>query len=326
MDPKLALVAEIAWSADRKIAAIEGDCESIFGRAMEVLVGKPLHSVLGLGQERAAELVAAAESGRPSPPEFVTLPKEDGPPHVLRLTAGRTPAGPRISALNLTQALVGAPPLQIARLSSSLSHEIRNPLSSVKMAVQTLARNTGLSERDQRRLTIANREVRTMERMLCLFSEYARDTAPNLEEVAARSVVQEALSQVEPELAERKVSVRVEEEQALPRVAADMIRVRPVLAQLILNVAHGYAEGAELSVSIRRGPEQTVAYRLSDPSVTVPAEERASLFEPFGSMLARNAGLSLASLHRVMLSHGGQLSAESEASRGTTYTLLFPVA
>src|SRR6185295_11888807 len=95
------------------------------------------------------------------------------------------------SVVNMSALLEGAPPLQISKLASSLSHEIRNPLSSVKMAVQTLARNEGLSERDRRRLTIANREIRTMERMLWLFSEYGRDAPPVGEVTSVRALFQE---------------------------------------------------------------------------------------------------------------------------------------
>src|SRR5713226_9271675 len=88
--------------------------------------------------------------------------------------------------MDLRQVLSGAPPVQISKLASSLTHEIRNPLSSVKLAVQTVARSPSLSDRDQRRLAIANREIRTLERMLWLLSEYGREGTAALESVPSR--------------------------------------------------------------------------------------------------------------------------------------------
>jgi C4-dicarboxylate-specific signal transduction histidine kinase len=64
---------------------------------------------------------------------------------------------------------------------------------------------------------------------------------------------------------------------------------------------------------------------LKDPAAALPPEERSTLFEPFGSRLARGAGLSLAALRRVMLNQGGDLSAEGSAEPGMVFTLTFAV-
>ena len=64
---------------------------------------------------------------------------------------------------------------------------------------------------------------------------------------------------------------------------------------------------------------------LEDPTAALPPEERGTLFEPFGSTLARGAGLSLAALRRVMLSQGGDITAEGSAEPGTVFTLTFAV-
>ena len=288
------------------------------------LIGRPLHEVLGIAEQRAVMLDVRARQEKQIT-EFVPARPGGKEPTMLRLACAAKETGVTAAIQDAHAFLAGAPPLQISRLSSSLSHEIRNPLSSVKMAVQTLARNTGLSERDQRRLTIANREIRTMERMLGLLSEYGRDVPPNPESLPLRPVVQDAIALIEPELNERKLQIAFDEPADLPRVRVDAHRVRLVLAQLLLNVAMGTPEGTTLTVTLRPGPEGTVSMVVRDPAASVLAEERATLFEPFGSRLARGAGLSLAALRRVMLLQGGDLSAESLAEDGALFTLTFPV-
>src|SRR5262249_28574662 len=243
---------------------------------------------------------------------------------VLRVHAAPAGSEVRASVMDLRKVLAGAPPIQIAKLASSLSHEIRNPLSSVKMAVQTVARSPALalSERDQRRLAIANREIRTIERMLWLLSEYARDVGPTtLEPVPLRLLAQEAAALIEPELLERRIQVDVVEE-ATVWVKADAASLRRVLSQLLLNVSMAYEEGATVPLKIARS-EDGSTLSVRDPTSSIRPEEQSSIFEPFGSMLARGAGLSLAALQRVMQSHGGSLSAQADSEPGTLYTLRF---
>lgn len=325
MNAHLLQVAQLVWSPGLRVTRTEGDCAAVFHRPAEELVGRPLHSVLGVTPERARELDARAKEDRRAV-EFLSAQLGAGERTPLRLVLGLEGGEASAGVMNLDAVLEGAPPVQISRLSSSLSHEIRNPLSSVKMAVQTLARNlTGLGDRDKRRLAIANREIRTMERMLWLLSEYGRDSAPNLESVPLRTVVQEAAAMVALELGERRVEVRIDEEPELPRVRVDGSRLRPVLAQVLLNVAMGQPEGSHVEVALRRGPSGQVWMVLKDPAAALPPEERGTLFEPFGSHLARGAGLSLAALRRVMLNQGGDVTVEGSAEPGMVFTLTFAV-
>ena len=312
----------LAWSPSLRVTRVEGDASALLRRPVAELLERQLHVVLGVSPERARELDALAREDRRAV-DFVSAQLGGEDPIPLRLSLGLDGGDACAGVLDLNAVLEGAPPVQISRLSSSLSHEIRNPLSSVKMAVQTLARNTGLNDRDRRRLTIANREIRTMERMLWLLSEYGRDTTPNLDAHPLRSVLQEASGMVAPEMAERRIDVRVDEEPDLPRVKVDPNRLRPVLAQVLLNVAMGQAEDSAVEVALRRGSPGRVLMVLKDPAAALPPEERGTLFEPFGSRLARGAGLSLAALRRVMTSQGGDLAAEGGSEPGTVFTLTF---
>lgn len=322
MNHHLLPAVQISWSPSLRVTRAEGDCENVLHRPVSELKERPLHVVLGTSPERARELDALAR-GDTRAVEFFQAALGAGEPVPLRLTLGLDEGEASASVVDLRLLLEGAPPVQLSGFASQMTHEIRNPLSSVKMAVQTLARNTGLSERDQRRLTIANREIRTMERMLWMLSEYGRDSVPNLEQHPPRSLLQEALAMVAPELAERRVEVRVDEEQDVPRVRVDAGRLRPVLAQVLLNVAMGMGEGSHVEVSIHAGPQGRVLLKLKDPADGLAPEERDSLFEPFDCRLARGAGLSLAALRRVLLHQGGDVSAESSPESGTVFTLTF---
>lgn len=279
MNAHLLQAVLLAWSPSLRVTRVEGDTANILRRPGTELLERPLHAVLGVTAERARELDARAREDRRAV-EFISAQLGGEDPTPLRLTLGLDGGEASAGVMDLNAVLEGAPPVQISRLSSSLSHEIRNPLSSVKMAVQTLARNTGLNDRDKRRLTIANREIRTMERMLWLLSEYGRDTTPNLDAHPLRSVLQEATGMVAPELAERRIEVRVDEEADLPKVRVDPNRLRPVLAQVLLNVAMGQPEDSPVQVALRRGAPGQVLMVLNDPAAASPPRSAAPSSSP----------------------------------------------
>ncbi len=290
MNAPLLQAVQLAWSPSLRVIRAQGDSQAVLHRPPAELRDAPLHEVLGISPERAKALDALARENRRAV-EFISARFSEDEHTPLRLVLGLDGEEAAAAILDLDAVLAGAPPVQISKLSSSLSHEIRNPLSSVKMAVQTLQRNTGLSDRDKRRLTIANREIRTMERMLWLLSPSTAATAcPASSAQPLASVLQEAQAMVAPELAERRIELKVDEEPELPRVRVDAARLRPVLAQLLLNIAVGQPEGAQLEVQLRHGPDGTALMVLKDPAAALPPEERSTLFEPFGSRLARGAG------------------------------------
>ena len=324
MNLHLLQAVQLSWSPNLRVIRTAGDCETVLRRPASELHERPLHVVLGTTPEKIRHLDALAREDRRAV-EFLSASLGSGDPVPLRLTLVMEEGEATAVVVDLRSLLEGAPPVQLSGLASQLSHELRNPLSSVKMAVQTLARNTGLSERDQRRLTIANREIRTLERMLWQLSEYGRGTSPNLEQHAPRSLVQEAMAMVAPELTERRVEVRVDEAPDVPRVRVDAGRLRPVLAQVLLNVAMGLpsSEGGTVDVAIRPGPEGRVVMELKEPSGLLPEEKRDSLFKPYECHLARGAGLSLAALRRVLQHQGGDVSAETGPETGTVFTLTF---
>jgi signal transduction histidine kinase len=283
--------------------------------------GMPLWEVLGVDAATARALDARGRQG--GGVEFLrTSGGPGGTPRWLRVGVAPTGAAVEARVHDLGLLLEGAPPLQVSRLSSSLSHELRNPLSSVKMAVQTLARNAGLSPRDQRRLTIALREIRTLERMLWMLSEYGREVPLALDTWALPDLLQESAALIEQDLAERSIRVELTGAEGLPRVRSDGVRLRPVLAQLLLNVASSLEEGQPLLVTLRPS-ERGVEVQVLDKHAALGPGDEERVFEPFGARLTRGAGLSLAALRRVLQQQGGEVTAAAARPVAGPFSLDF---
>ena len=316
-DPAWSLPLHIRW--DDRLSLVHG--EGALPGCPPAVPGMSLAEALGVDEAAARAIDRRARSG--GGVEFVRT-EASGGPRWLRVSLQRGGAGAEARVHDLGLLLEGAPPLQISRLSSSLSHELRNPLSSVKMAVQTLARNEGLSARDQRRLTIALREIRTLERMLWMLSEYGREVPLALDTWALPDLIQESVALIEQDLSERRVRIEVAGAEGLPRVRSDGVRLRPVLAQLLLNVASSLEDGQPLAVTLRPSGRGAEAQLLDENAALGPGDED-KVFEPFGSRLARGAGLSLAALRRVLQQQGGEVTAASARppARGVLFSLDF---
>ncbi len=316
-DPAWGLPLHIRW--DEGLSLVEGD--GALPGCPAPVPGTPLATALQVDAATARALDARGRAG--GGVDFVRAGTPDSP---RWLRVSMTPGGATIEARvqDLGALLEGAPPLQISRLSSSLSHELRNPLSSVKMAVQALARNDGLSARDQRRLTIALRETRTLERMLWMLSEYGREMPLAVDTWALPDLIQESAALIEQDLTERRVRLELAGAEGLPRVRSDGVRLRPVLAQLLLNVASSLTEGQPLAVTLRPSGRGAEVQLLDEHAALTPGEEQR-VFEPFGSRLARGAGLSLAALRRVLQQQGGEVTAlpAIPPARGVLFSLDF---
>ena len=316
-DAARSIPLHIRW--DEELSLVHG--EGTLPGCPPPRVGMPLTEALGVDGAAARALDQRGRSG--GGVEFVRVGPSSSP-RWLRIQLAQEGTTVEAGVHDLNALLEGAPPLQISRLSSSLSHELRNPLSSVKMAVQTLARNEGLSARDQRRLTIALREIRTLERMLWMLSEYGREVPLSVDIWALPDLIQESAALVEQDLLERNIRLEVAGAQGLPRIRSDGVRLRPVLAQLFLNVASSLGEGQPLLVSLRASRRGAEA-QLLDEHAALEAGDQSRVFEPFGSRLARGAGLSLAALRRVLQQQGGEVSAVavSPPARGVLFRLEF---
>ncbi len=280
--------------------------------------GEPFGRALDVDEMRARELDRRArEDGGV---EFLRVGPEESGGWVRLVLLGRGRQG---WAMDLDAVLQEAPPLQISALSSALSHELRNPLSSVKLSVQTLARNKELSARDQRRLVIAQREIRTLERMLTMLAEYGRERSGTVETVGLRELLGQAVEAIGFELRERRQTVQVDAPASLFPVRADVHRTGPVLAQLLLNVAAALPEGAAVEVQLLPREGGGAFLTVRDLSTTLSPQEEAQAFQPFGSRLTHGAGLSLAALRQVMLHQQGQAEVHTDEKPGTLLTLAF---
>ncbi len=212
----------------------------------------------------------------------------------------------------------------LARFASLVAHEIRNPLSAVKIALQTLERHGTLAQNDLRRTGIALREVLNIELLLNEVLEFARPPSLSLVPGDPRPPVEEAVAGVELEWSSRGVAFARRLPERMAPHLCDPVRVRTAVKILCRQAAVAAEEvgGGAVEVSVR---EQGEGWELSvsDPGRTLSAALRQQAFEPFTPQRARGSGLGLAVVMRIAREHKGDARIDERPGGGNVITVTF---
>jgi signal transduction histidine kinase len=317
----------VAWDdgASPRIVFATGETQAVLQAKAGDLMGRPASSLFS-GGERAARDLAALCANVPAAEERPML--RGGKPFaaqlLLRGVSGGAIALVRDLTANRQQADAALRAEDLARFASLVAHEVRNPLSAVKIALQTLERHGALTPNDLRRTSIALREVLNIELLLNEVLEFARPPSLSLVPADPRGPVEEAVAGVEAEWSSRGVTFARRIPERMPP-AIDPVRVRTAARILCRQaaVAAEEASGGAIEVAIREtagGWELSVA----DPGQTLSPELRENAFAPFNPRRARGSGLGLAVVARIAREHGGAARIEERPGGGNVISLTFP--
>jgi signal transduction histidine kinase len=210
----------------------------------------------------------------------------------------------------------------IGRIAAQITHEIRNPLSSISLNAEEL----GERAPDARELCDAI--VREVDRLTGITEEYlrfARLPKPQLQRADVNETVRDLLDFVRPELEAGGVRVTASLAPGLPRVLADVAQLRQLLLNLLRNAREAMPSGGSLHVATR-ADEGLVSVEIHDTGQGISPERMERIFDPFFTTKARGTGLGLAMAQEIAQEHGGQLLCESVAGEGTVFTLRLPAA
>jgi len=223
----------------------------------------------------------------------------------------------------------------VAELSSSLAHEIKNPLASIRSSVEQLARSSRSNPDEKFLANLIVRESDRLSRLLSEFLDFSRVRVTECRPMDLHAVAEAAIRLVRqhPECgADAKIVL-----QGVPTpMEGDEDLLHRVVSNLVLNAVQATGKGA--TITVRTGPaganevpggagiENPVSLRVSDNGPGIPEEIKARLFEPFSTGRVGGTGLGLAIVQRAVEAHRGLVFVDSKTGQGTTFTVYFPAA
>lgn len=219
------------------------------------------------------------------------------------------------------------------RLAATVAHEVRNPLSSVRMLVQMardrLQREPGLAA-ERGYMEVVLREVARVELVVQDLLDLAHPRPVQPRPCDLEAVVAEVAELTEPQLTHQGIELRCSRAGRLQPVAADPERVKQVVLNLLLNGAAAMEDGGTLTVATRwpatEGGANTVEVAVRDTGRGIDPATIEALFEPFRSGGSTGSGIGLAVSRQIARDHGGDLSLAPAAGGGTVATLYLPLA
>lgn len=215
----------------------------------------------------------------------------------------------------------------MGEMAAGLAHEIRNPLGSIKGAVQYLEDEVEVSETAREFFDVIIEETDRLSSVVEEFLDYSRKpvlrTRPlDLSDLAAR-----ILRQIELDSSEADVQIHAELADDLPAAMADPNRVKQVLINLVQNAASLMAGGG--NVWVRTGTDETrshVWFSVKDDGPGMDEETRNHIFTPFFTTREGGSGLGLSICHRIIEGHGGSMEVRSAPGEGSEFRVRLPLA
>ena len=327
-----------------------------FNRAAEELLGVREADVLGqpfgllFGLDGEAALTATLEHGRETTREEITLRARDGSPVPVSLTTSllrnerRGVYGAIATFMDLTplkRAEEHARRLDrlaaLGRFTSSVAHEIRNPLTGIAAGVQYLARTLATDQPQRENLDFILSEIRRLDRIVQDLFDITHPRALRLESVPIDDAVRRAAQSLQALADDRHVRITLAIEPRTPAVPHDPDQLQQVMINLIKNAIEASRPGESIEVTAApgspgprgrraaRSPLPGVVLRVADDGPGISAEHLKTIFEPFFTTKPGGTGLGLYISHDIVKRHGGSLTVQSEPGRGTTFIVELPL-
>lgn len=221
-------------------------------------------------------------------------------------------------------ALVRSEKLALAGMfAARIAHDIRNPLSSIKLQTQLLRGGAEKGSEDHATLTAILHDVNQVESVIQDLVELARPGDFALQLGSVNAVLQEALEQLSAQFTHRKIVVHTKLAEGLPSVRLDHSRLRQAFLNVLVNASEAMTVGGDIVVrSWAEG--HSVHVEICDDGAGIDPEILEKVFDPFVSTKREGVGLGLVNAKAVLEGHGGEIRLAPRAPRGTCAYLTLP--
>jgi two-component system, NtrC family, sensor histidine kinase HydH len=247
-----------------------------------------------------------------------------------------------VSQLQTTQlaALRAQQLASMGQLAAGLAHELRNPLTSMKMLLQPSSEDGVAVQLNGEDQAVLCEEIERLERTIQTFLDYARPPRLERRPLVLRELLAQTVAFVTPRAQRLGIEIRTDLPREVVQLDADAAQMRQVLLNLLLNAIESVGRSGTIDVrmwseprpvgdgcAISGAPESSwMVIEVADRGRGLPADLGDRIFEPFVSTKEVGTGLGLPTCRRILEEHGGDIVAENRTGGGAVFTIRLPGA
>lgn len=215
----------------------------------------------------------------------------------------------------------------LGELSAAVVHEVRNPLASIRGAVEIMEDEIASDSPRREFAEIAKREVDRLENLVGEFLRFARPPRPAVAPADLNEIVRSVATLIEQRAQSQSVSIELETSSDLPLIAIDAEQIKQVLLNLMINALQAMAKGKGRLIlrTLYAQDEKTAYIEVEDEGGGVDPAIATRIFDPFFTTKENGVGLGLSVAFKITAQHGGTLTLRNEA-QGAIFKLSLPTA
>ncbi len=213
----------------------------------------------------------------------------------------------------------------LGQLSAGIAHEVRNPLSSIKMSLQILEKRMNPAGNDLKRFKIAQKEVEHLEELVNNVLVFAKPVEPKMAPVDLAKVIEKVLALAEKGIADKQIDVKLEV-QEIPQVNVDAAMITDAFLNIIRNAVDAVEDKGYIHIYARSIGSQppTVLVVVEDNGCGIDEEDMPHLFNPFFTKKKYGTGLGLSQVSKIVELHSGKIEIISEKDKGAKVCVTLP--
>jgi PAS domain S-box-containing protein len=224
----------------------------------------------------------------------------------------------------------------LGRFSSSIAHEIRNPLTGIAAGIQYLKRAGEVDDSQHENIDFILEEVNRIDRLIGDLMNVVRIGDLIYEETHMEKIVKNGVSSMQELAKQNSVNIETDITEADRIVTVDADRITQVIINLVKNAIEACHTGGDVKITVSYpsdvrdvlfdAVQDFVIIGVKDNGLGLTEEEKNRIFEPFFSKKPTGTGLGLYVTHSIIERHGGYIYVDSQYGRGTVFTVYLPVA
>ncbi len=216
----------------------------------------------------------------------------------------------------------------VGELAAGVAHTIRNPFTSIKMRMFSLARSLDLSDVQNEDLTVISDEIGRIDKIVQNFLEFARPPKLKLAAYQLGGLISAVNSLLEYRLKEYSVELIYDFKPDLPQIIVDSDRIKEALVNLITNSCEAMETGGRIYIFETREQDpdigEVAVITLRDSGPGIPEEIIHKITTPFFTTKEDGSGLGLSIVARIVREHRGKLIISSPVDQGAEFTIKLP--